>query len=58
VTTVEPTIRHSAVFGGLLRQCGTAGNLITDARIAALAVEHGAAIASFDRFGVEVVVPG
>ena len=61
VSTVEPTSRHLSVLGGLLRQSGTAGNLTTDAHIAALAIEHGARVVSFDRdmerFGIEVVVP-
>lgn len=62
VTTVEPSARHLQIVGGLLRRSGTAGNLTTDAHIAALAIERGAAVASYDRdlarFGVEVVVPG
>jgi predicted nucleic acid-binding protein len=33
----------------LLREGGTAGNLTTDAHLAALAIEHGADIVSFDR---------
>lgn len=59
---VEPTSRHSVVLSGLIREVGTAGNLTTDAHIAALAIEHGAAVATFDRdfgrFGVRIVVPG
>lgn len=60
---VEPTSRHYQVLSGLIRQVGTAGNLTTDAHIAALAIEHGgAAVVTFDRafgrFGVRVVVPG
>jgi uncharacterized protein len=46
---VEPTARHSAVLGGLLREAGMAGNLTTDAHLAALAIEHGAEIVSYDR---------
>ncbi len=46
---VHPTARHIGVLGGLLREIGTAGNLTTDAHLAALAVEHGAAIVSYDR---------
>lgn len=49
------------MLSGLVRQVGTAGNLTTDAHIAALAIEHSAAVATFDRdfarFGVRVVVP-
>ena len=36
----EPTARHASVLRGLLRQTGTAGNLTTDAHLAALAREH------------------
>jgi uncharacterized protein len=45
----HPTPRHAAVLRGLLRETGTAGNLTTDAHLAALAVEHGADIVSYDR---------
>ena len=48
VVTVEPTQRHLAVLRGLLEPLGTAGNLVTDAHLAALAIEHGAAVASSD----------
>ena len=62
VAVAEPTTRHAHVLAGLLRESGTAGNLTIDAHIAAIAVEHGAAVATFDRdlarFGVRVVVPG
>ncbi len=45
---VEPTSRHLGVLGGLLATAGTAGNLVNDAHLAALAVEHAAALVSFD----------
>jgi toxin-antitoxin system PIN domain toxin len=45
----HPTARHAAILAGLLRETGTAGNLTTDAHLAALAVEHGADVVSFDR---------
>jgi uncharacterized protein len=45
----EPTARHAAVLRGLLRDSGTAGNLATDAHLAALAIEHGADIVSYGR---------
>jgi uncharacterized protein len=45
---VHPTARHLAVLHGLVRPVGMAGNLLTDAHLAALAVEHGAEIVSFD----------
>ena len=46
---VAPTARHPAILAGLLRQVGAAGNLVTDAHLAALAIEHGATIVSYDR---------
>ena len=46
---VEPTARHFDVLAGLLRESGTGGNLVSDAHLAALAVEHDAAIVSYDR---------
>lgn len=46
---VHPTVRHLAVLRGLLESVGTAGNLAVDAHLAALAVEHGATLVSFDR---------
>ena len=45
----EPTTRHSGLLSALLRETGTAGNLTTDAHLAALAIEHGAEIVSYDR---------
>jgi toxin-antitoxin system PIN domain toxin len=47
-TTVEPTARHPGVLKGLLSDTGSAGNLVNDAHLAAIAIEHGAEIASFD----------
>jgi toxin-antitoxin system PIN domain toxin len=48
VTVVEPGERHSALLRGLLSAAGTAGNLIGDAHLAALAIEHGALLCSCD----------
>jgi len=45
---IDPTERHLAVLRGLLDPLGTAGNLTTDAHLAALAVEHGAELCSSD----------
>jgi toxin-antitoxin system PIN domain toxin len=45
----EPTTRHLSLLRGLLRGTGSAGNLTTDAHLAALAIEHGAEIVSYDR---------
>ena len=46
---VHPGERHSQILGRLLKSSGTAGNLTTDAHLAALAIEHGATVLSFDR---------
>lgn len=46
---VHPTPRHASLLRGLLRDVGTAGNLTSDAHLAALALEHGADIVSYDR---------
>lgn len=46
---VQPTPRHVSLLRGLLREAGTAGNLTVDAHLAALALEHGADIVSYDR---------
>jgi uncharacterized protein len=43
-----PTDRHAAVLGMLVTRYGIAGNLVPDAQLAALAIEHGVAIASAD----------
>lgn len=48
VTVIHPTDRHPAVLRELLRPLGTAGNLTTDAHLAALAIEHGASLCSCD----------
>ena len=59
---VHPTVRHAAIMRGFLTAAGTAGNLTTDAHLAALSVEYGAAVCSYDadfsRFpGVRVIDP-
>jgi toxin-antitoxin system PIN domain toxin len=46
---VHPTDRHETLLASLLLAAGKAGNLTTDAHLAALAIEHGATLASFDR---------
>ncbi len=48
VTVVHPGRRHAAVLRELLSDLGTAGNLVTDAHLAALAIEHGAELCSSD----------
>jgi toxin-antitoxin system PIN domain toxin len=47
-TVLHPGGSHLGVFRRLLEPSGTAGNLVTDAHLAALAIEHGATLASFD----------
>jgi uncharacterized protein len=59
---LNPTVRHAALMRGFLTAAGTAGNLTTDAHLAALSVEYGAAICSYDadfsRFpGVQLTNP-
>lgn len=61
-TVLAPTRRHAAVLRDLLAPLGAAGNLTSDAHLAALAIEHGAQVCStdgdFERFpGVELVNP-
>jgi toxin-antitoxin system PIN domain toxin len=46
---LAPSERHMTLLNGLLAQAGTAGNLVNDAHLAALALEHGAEVVSFDR---------
>jgi uncharacterized protein len=62
VTVVHPTDRHANVLRGLLTRLGSAGNLTSDAHLAALAIEHGAELCStdvdFSRFpGVQWIDP-
>lgn len=47
-TIVHPTDRHAAHLRELLADAGTAGNLTSDAHLAALAIEHGATLYSCD----------
>jgi toxin-antitoxin system PIN domain toxin len=47
-TIVHPGPLHLALFRSLIEHTGTAGNLTTDAHLAALAIEHRAALATFD----------
>ena len=48
VRIVHPTEEHAQRLTGFLRIAGTAGNLTTDAHLAALAVEHGYTLYSAD----------
>lgn len=45
---VEPTPDHSQVLRRLLDGVGVGGNLVNDAHLAALAVEHRATVVSYD----------
>lgn len=47
-TVLVPTDRHARLMREFLEPLGTAGNLVNDAHLAALAAEHGAEIVSFD----------
>jgi toxin-antitoxin system PIN domain toxin len=44
----QPTDRHANVLGALLGQQGIVGNLVPDAHLAALAIEHGLSLCSTD----------
>lgn len=60
---LQPTRRHLPLLRGLLSRAGTAGNLVGDAHLTALALEHGATVVSFDRDfgrfeGVDWRLPG
>ena len=45
---VSPTDRHLLVLRDLITPVGAAGNLVADAHLAALAIEHGAELHSAD----------
>lgn len=47
-TLLHPGRRHLALWRELTEASGTAANLTTDAHLAALAIEHGATLSSFD----------
>lgn len=46
---LDPTDRHPAILARLLIAAGRGGNLVPDARLAAIAIEHGATLGTFDR---------
>jgi uncharacterized protein len=48
-TIVHPTERHADLLRDLLLPLGTAGNLTSDAHLAAIAIGHGAELCSSDR---------
>ena len=62
VKAIAPGDKHWSIFRNLTLAAGTAGNLTSDAHLAALAIEHGCAVYStdndFKRFpGIEHVNP-
>jgi toxin-antitoxin system PIN domain toxin len=59
---VEPTVDHPRILRDLLRPLGSGGNLVNDAHLAALSIEHRCGIVSYDhdfgRFaGVDWTLP-
>ena len=44
----EPGARYADILGGLIRRYEIRGNLVTDAQLAALALEHGLTVCSAD----------
>lgn len=46
---LNPTDRHAALLARLLIGTGQAGNRTTDAHLAAIAIEHGAILGTYDR---------
>lgn len=46
---LAPGPRHWAIFERLCREAGATGNLVPDAYLAALAIEHGAELITTDR---------
>ena len=44
----QPTERHQEILGGLLAAPGVHANLVPDAHLAALAIEHGLILCSTD----------
>lgn len=49
VQLLEPGLRHWEILGRLLSEGQVAGPLVTDAALAALAIEHGAVLCTTDR---------
>lgn len=45
---VHPTERHTLMLARLLLPLGVGGDLVADAHLAAVAIEHGAELGSFD----------
>lgn len=49
---MNPTVRHADILARMLTYVGTGANLVNDAHLAALAVEHRASIVSYDSDGI------
>ena len=45
---VEPSTRHLSLLHGMLMPFGSAGNLVADAYLAVLSIEHGARVIMYD----------
>jgi toxin-antitoxin system PIN domain toxin len=48
VWTPGPTDRHSTIYGNLIETHGITAPLVTDAHLAAIAIEHGLTLCSAD----------
>jgi predicted nucleic acid-binding protein len=48
VRVVQETEEHWRIFSELVRQTGAAGNLTSDAHLAAVAISYGASVCSCD----------
>jgi hypothetical protein len=46
---VEPSVDHARILGSLLGPVGVGGNLVNDAHLAALSIEHRCVVVSYDR---------
>jgi toxin-antitoxin system PIN domain toxin len=46
---VHPGDQHASILRRLVEDAGVGGNLTSDAHLAAIAIEHGATLVSFDR---------
>jgi uncharacterized protein len=62
-TLAHPGTNHASILGKLLSESGTSGNLTNDAHLAAIALEHGTSVCTFDRgmarfAGLKVIRPG
>lgn len=56
VSAINPTDRHPEILASLLQAVGDGHNTVTDAHIAAMAMEHGAVVHSND--GIYALFPG